>query len=159
MKATRRSLFFPPGMISLSILPFLCFCVFYQIELRRLSQHVLEVTHWDERDTAFDPRRLVNDKFIKITLTGEGDAVKLSYFRDAVKQLLQRQDTTGGVEVVLGRGAKYASLVKLYDICEREGAHQYLHLLDTGWVFSLAPAFIEALISVRYAQPGNSEYT
>jgi hypothetical protein len=95
----------------------------------------LEVTYWDEHDKEYDPRRLMNHKLMKITLTGEDDAVKLEYFQDAVKSL-QRKKASAYVEVVLSKGMKYAFLVRLYDICQIEDANRYLHFKDKFLVFS-----------------------
>jgi hypothetical protein len=139
-----RKLFYPAGIISLSILPLLCVGVFYQTELHRRSQHVLEVTYWDEGTPETPAPKSANHRFMKINLTGSADDVaKLEFFQATVRELVTKKDSTTEIEVVLNSGARYASLVRLYDICERERAQRYFHLRDKFWVFSLAPSLIE----------------
>lgn len=123
---SRRKLPYPAGLFSLAILPLLAFCLFYQKELIRSSQHTLEVTLPEKKDTAVTHLIKKYSEATKITLTGtDDDKTKLEYISVAVKELMLGAHGTEAITVTLGEGMHYSSLVKLYDICLIYGVNRY----------------------------------
>jgi hypothetical protein len=133
----RRKLIYPIGLLSLSILPLLCFNSLYQKYLYRDSLSVIEVSYWNPADTAYNPFKYVNEKFTKITFDGTDDNSKLKLGQVEIRELLTQRDTTLGIEFTLTDNAKYSTLVALFNICEIEGAWTYLHYKDKFWVFNI----------------------
>lgn len=138
----RRKLIYPIGLLSLSILPLLCYIFLYQQYLKENSLRVIEVTYWTPSDTRAispSPFRYVNEKFTKMTFTGTDDKVKLEFAQIAIRELINQKDTTLGIEFTLTDKMKYSTLVALFNLCEVEGARTYLHYQDKFWVFNIWP--------------------
>ena len=136
-RTPRRKLVYPIGLLSLSILPLLCYNFLYQKYLHKDSLRVIEVNYWNAADTAYSPFKYVNEKFTQITLNGTDDINKLELGQLAIRELINQRDTTLGIEIVLTDNTKYSTLVELYNICEIEGARTYLHYKDKFWVFNI----------------------
>ena len=83
---------------------------------------VIEVVYWDPKHPfGADPLKLVNGRFKKIILTGsETDELRLKFAQDHIRDLKRKKYPTPGIEFTFEDGAKYASLVRLFDLCEAE---------------------------------------
>lgn len=130
----RRKLLYAPGLISLSFLS-LVFCHF--VLQWKESLRVIEVTYWDSRHPyGPDPLKLVNGGFKKIRLTGsETDELKLKFAQDLIRDLKRKKYPTPGIEIVFEDGAKYASLVRLFDLCKTENVRRYMTYQNKFWIF------------------------
>jgi hypothetical protein len=143
VRKQRRKLLYPPGLITLSVLSLLfCHFVYYEWQRKELL-HVIEVTYWDPNHPygSVDPLKLVNGRFKKIVLTGsETDELRLEFARDLIRDLMRKKYPAPGIEITFGDGAKYASLIRLLDICETENVKRYMNYQNKFWIFSSAIA-------------------
>lgn len=140
-KKPRRKLLLPAGIVSLSLLSFLCIEYIHQRLVEKNSLGILNCVAWDPSDRdQINPNNYVTDKFIRITLTGTPeDKAKLSFAKKAIHQLLQEKDTTLGFEFTFGDHAKYASLVELCSLCEMEDVPSYFCYGHKFWILNIHP--------------------
>ena len=135
----RRKLLYPPGLLTLSVLSLL-FCHFVYDEWQRKELlGAIEVTYWDPRHPygSIDPLKLVNGRFRKIVLTGsETDELRLEFARDLIRDLMRKNYPAPGIEITFEDGAKYASLIRLLDLCETENVKRYMHYQNKFLIFS-----------------------
>ncbi len=136
-----RKLLYPAGLFSLAVIPFLIYASCYKKIFLGQSEGCIEIIYWDPKDTSglmSSPLKFVNDKFMRITLTGaKEDEIKLAFAQVAIRELMQSEDSTMGIEFTFGKNVKYELLVKLIDICNNEGIFSYLNHEDKFWVFNL----------------------
>ncbi len=134
-----KKIYYVPGLISLIFLPILCY--YFQFTKSPKEQRILEVTMWNPRDTVEypqfgNPLKFVNDKFIKIKLNGEAsDKIKLEFTQLVIRDLVKQDFSTEGIELIFDQNANYSSLIKIYNLCEIEGALRYCHFKNKFWVF------------------------
>src|SRR5690348_6897299 len=101
---------------------------------------MMQVTYWNERDTMIPgPLAYVNDSFTRYRLNGMADETKLREIQLKVRELIHQPDATKGIEIVFESGSKYSSLVKLFNMCDREGVLAYINYIDKFWIFNLHP--------------------
>jgi hypothetical protein len=137
---SRRKLLYPLGLMGFLILPFIYFHSFYDYLNYHDNTVNYEVIYWHPSDTAHSPLKYVNEKFMKINLTGsDEDKIKLEFAEIAIRELIHQPDTTIGIEFTFKDGAKFSSLIKLLEICEQEGVRAYVNHNDKFWVFNLRP--------------------
>src|SRR5690349_10336934 len=107
----KRKLLLPAGIISLSLLSFLCIEFIHQELAKKNSLGILEFVAWDPRDRGqITPNDYVTEKFTKIKLTGgDEDKENLRIAKKAIHELLQKKDATLGFEFTFGPHSKYAS--------------------------------------------------
>ena len=135
-----RRLFYPPGLITLTFLPLLLLSSHDQQYFQDHTLHALEVIYLDPADDRFCLMKYVNERFEKITITGgEDDKIKLDYAEVAIRELIQKKDTTLGIEFTLTNHARYSSLVRLFDICQKESVRSYFSYGNKFWVCNLWP--------------------
>ncbi len=135
----RRKMFYPAGFISLSL--------FFFLGITTISKRLpirfncIEVSYPDSGTFHifnFNPIVFPKENFTRIELTGENeDNTKLVNAQALIKELMNQEDSTKGLEFMFHHGAKYSSLVRLFDLCNIEGARTYLNYGDKFWVFGL----------------------
>lgn len=137
----KRKLLLPAGIISLSLLSFLCIEFILQQRAQRNSLRALELvaldtTVWGQ----FNPYTRLAQNITKIRLTGAiNDENKLRFVKQAVHRIVLKNDTTTGFEFTFGDHAKYASLVELHSICKAENVPSFFYRGDKFWIFNVHP--------------------
>lgn len=137
----KRKLLLPAGIISLSLLSFLCIEFIHQELAKKNSLGILEFVAWDPLDRGqINPNDYVTEKFTKIKLTGgDEDKDKLRLAKKAIHKLLQKKDTTLGFEFTFGPHSKYASLAELCSLCEVEDVPSYYCRGNKFWILNIDP--------------------
>jgi hypothetical protein len=137
--------FYIPGIISLTILPFLFY--FFGNNLKKaINQGVIQVFFYDPElpkkypdmfDGQYPPKR----NYIEISLTGNNyeDAVKLNFSQVRLREILSRNDSVNGIHYQFGNSAQYWSFVKALDICQMEKAKTYMPYENNIWVYHIPP--------------------
>ncbi|SHG97401.1 hypothetical protein SAMN04488109_2703 [Chryseolinea serpens] len=111
----------PAGIVSLSLLSFLCIEFIHQQLVRKNWLRALELVTWNPRGDEITPDPAMEDKFMKIRLTGAvDDADKLRFVKQTIHQRLQENDTTTGFELTFGDHVKYGTFVQLASLCKAE---------------------------------------
>lgn len=149
-----RKLLYPPGLISLALLPTLLYInletywqkkALYALEVVYFSKQNITAKDTIEGDARTKQEFLTIQDFIKnvgyerMILTGSNDdSVKLAYLKILLREIMQNQSTVTGIEITFTSHAKYQSIVSLYDICKTANAPQYLHYRDKFWILNSA---------------------
>jgi hypothetical protein len=124
----RKPIIYPPGIISLVLLP--VFCLIY------LQQHKAFV-HYGVVDVAFySPDMFLKHPFkvppqrnyLNINLNGNDadDKTRLDFARLEIRRILSTKDSTGGVDFYFGDKSRYRTLVSAFDICITENASIFI---------------------------------
>jgi hypothetical protein len=135
----RPKIFYVPGMITLLLLPILCY--FY---LRPYIKHerVLEITFAQKYDSTskyhyFDTAILFKKEFKRkyqtIKLNGNNDKQKLDTFRFLIRNMVQSKDTVFGVHLIFIENAKYGSFVQSINILRQESVYNYAPFENQLW--------------------------
>jgi len=128
----RTKLFFPFGIISLSLLPVIGFQKIAEVYGEKTRpQYVTEIPYFDDRpgDTLFNPAKLI---FIRNyeTFWLSADSVEnsriLNSARLRLNLLKSKHDTINGVKISFSDSAKYECFIKALDICQEEWPHVFL---------------------------------
>ena len=138
VRKQRRKLLYPFGLFSLSLLSLLCCHSFCQEWQRKGSLRAIEVTYWDPKYSfGPDPLKLVNRRFTKIILTGsETDELKIESAQKLVRDMMHKKYPTPGIEFIFEEGAKYESLVRVFNLCEAENVSRYMNYQNKFWIFN-----------------------
>ncbi len=138
-KPTNQRRIYVPGLISL----FLFFpLTMFQLDQYRASKksYVLEVNWYSPEltrpdDLKFPPAR----EFQVLTLNGnrKDDHAKLDFAQIIIREMIAMNDTVKGLRVHFTDSAKYASLVRTLDICNRERGLTHVPYESDLWIFNL----------------------
>jgi len=87
----KRKLLLPAGIVSLSLVLFLCAEFIHRQLVKKNSLGILTCVAWSPRDTdEINPNAHVTNKFMRITLTGAPeDKAKLRFAKKAIHQICQ----------------------------------------------------------------------
>ncbi len=144
----RKKIYYIPGIISLTILPFL-FIHFADKELKANSIAVIPIVLTDtnlpkkfpevfkDYKETFPPKRNYTD----IVLTGnlKDDGIKLEFAQIKIRKILSANDPINGVHFQFGNSSQYWTFVKAIDILRIEGAKTYMLLDKDLWFYHFPP--------------------
>ena len=146
MARTKTShLYYIPGIISLTILPFLFY--YYGSSFKKvLNQGAIQVFWYDPElskkhpeifSGTYPPER----KYIDISLTGNRheDSIKLNFSQVRLREILISNDSVNGIHYQFGDSAQYWSVVRVLDICQIEQARTYMPYENNLWVYHIPP--------------------
>lgn len=141
-----KPIFYPPGMISLVLLPVFCLVFLFQhkafVNLGYIDVAMFD-SGWDAKKISetyhiqFPPVR----SYLDINLNGNDAANKtrLDFAQLAIREILDSKDTHKGVKFHFGKTSKYWSYVQAYDICQIEGVPGYGQYRDDLYVTYFEP--------------------
>jgi hypothetical protein len=141
-----KPIIYPPGIISLVLLPVFCL-VFLNQHKAFVHQYAMDVTMYDPDWNAkkipgiyhplFPPVR----DYLDINLDGNDAANKtrLDFARLEIREILDSKDIHKGVKFHFGKTSKYWSYVQAYDICQVEDAPAYGQYRDDMYVMYVRP--------------------
>lgn len=147
-RANHKRIYFIPGIISLTILPFL-FIRFASKELRVRSIGVITLFSADtnlpkkypeafeEYKGAFPPKRNYTD--IILTGNAEDDSVKLGFAQIRIREILSANDSINALHFQFNDNSQYWTFVKAVDILRNEGAKTYMYLDKDVWFYHFPP--------------------
>jgi hypothetical protein len=156
MKKQRR-LYYVPGMISLIVLPIICYC--YLIPFKK-EERVIEVVFAEKYrpenknslirfDTSFLSHPKYRRHYLDIKLTGNptDDKIKLDFFQLRIHDMIKEKDTVNGVHLIFVDSVKYGSFVKSLNICLIEGLLRYALFENNLWALHVndSKEFIERM--------------
>ena len=143
-KEKQKKLFYVPGIISLTILPFL-FIYFADKELSAKTVGVIPIVIADTNLPKKFPEVFRNFKgtfppkrdYVDIILTGDenADKVKLDFAQVKIRETLASNDSTKGLHFHFGDSSRYGTFVKAIDILRAEGAKTYMPLDNDIWFY------------------------
>ena len=147
-KVRRKKIFYIPGIISLTILPFL-FIYFANNEIQNKSLGVIPLfladtnppkkfpAVFEKYEGTFPPKR----NYLNIRLTGNesDDRIKLSYAQIRIKEILSANDGANGLHFHFGDSSHYWTFVKAVDILRVAGAKTYMPLDNDLWFYHFPP--------------------
>lgn len=147
-KEKREKLYYVPGIISLTILPFL-FVYFADKEIRARTLGVIPIVVADtslpkrfpdvfkDYESTFPPKR----NYVNIAFTGNEmtDKVKLDFSQVNINEILASNDSTNGLHFHFGESSRYWAFVKAIDILKTEGANTYMPLDNDLWFYHFPP--------------------
>ena len=147
-RVKREKIYYIPGIISLTILPFL-FIHFADRELKEKSVGVIPLVLADtnlpkkfpqafkDYKGTFPPKR----NYIDITFTGNetDDRIKLDFAQIKVREILSANDPANGLHFHFGDNSRYWTFVKAIDILKTAGAKTYMPLDNDLWFYHFPP--------------------
>jgi len=144
-RVKNRKCFYIPGIISLTIVPFIFF--FYSNRLKKaLHQGVIPVFWYNPALSRNNPEVFSGEyppkrNYIDITLTGDNqsDSIKLNFSQIRLRELLSSNDSLNGIHFKFGDTSQYWSFIKALDICRIEKAKTYLPYESSIWVYHIPP--------------------
>lgn len=129
--APRKPIIYPPGIISLILLPI--FCLVYLNKHKVFEQQSwMDIAMWSpdlakiyssKYSKGYPPDR----KFLTINLDGNNgnDKTRLDFARLEIRRILTSEDTINGVDFHFGKKAQYWTFITALDILETEKAQVY----------------------------------
>ena len=139
LKHTSQRRIYVPGLISLFL--------FFPLALFQLDRHgsfeklhVLEVNWYSPEltrpnDLRFPPTRAY--QVLALNGNGKHDDEKLDFAQVAIREMLAMNDTVNGLKIHFTDNAKYESLVRALDICNRERGLTYVPYESDLWILNL----------------------
>jgi hypothetical protein len=141
-----RKIYYVPGMISLIVLPILCY--YYLLPFKK-DERVLEIVfaakynpaykHSLRFDTSFLSNPQTKRNYLDIRLNGneKEDKIKLDFFRLRVREMIKSNDTVNGTHLLFVDSAKYGTFVQSLNICKKEGLMRYAPFENNLWVLQI----------------------
>lgn len=161
MKKHRR-IYYVPGIISLIVLPIICY--YYLIPFQK-EERVLEVLFPEKYrpefknsqviryDTSILSRPEYKRKYLVIRLNGnpKEDRVKLDFFRIRIREMKRDNDTINGTHLLFVDSVKYGTFVQSINICIEEDLIRYMVFGENLWVLHVkdTPEFLERRKKIR----------
>jgi hypothetical protein len=118
----RRKIYYIPGLISLTLLFFICY---FYLNKHIVDERVIRVNSMipynkssnnHSFDTSIFSKYPYKRNFHDIIFTGKkDDIVKLEYYRIRMKEIYSNKDTVNGIHLIFGDSSKYELLVKVLD--------------------------------------------
>lgn len=142
----RRKLYYVPGMISLILLPILCYNYLRQFKKDERCKEVVFCSRYSPQykgmmrfDTSFLSRPKTKRAWQIVELNGieTEDDSKLAMFRLRVREMIKQKDSIHGIHLLFLENAKYGSFIKSLDICEQEGLLIYAAFENNLWALYL----------------------
>jgi hypothetical protein len=142
-KAKQR--FYIPGIISLTVLPFL-FYYFGNNCLDSINKGVIQLFWYDPElpkkfPEMFSGQYPPERSYVDISLTGNNndDSIKLAFSQVRLREILSQQDSINGIHYQFGDSAQYWSFIKALDICYIEQAETFIPYENSLWVYHIPP--------------------
>jgi len=141
-------LYYVPGMISLLVLPILLMIwatpfkqqervleVAYPTSNRPCHPDVIRVNPYDTSLLSLPENRR---HFIEIKMNGDAQKVKdqLMFLRYGIRHLKQTTDTINGLHVVFGDSTTYETMIKCFDILDREDHYRFMPFRNHIWILA-----------------------
>jgi hypothetical protein len=140
----RKKIYYVPGMISLIVLPILCY---YYLGPKIIDERCIElvvagryIPHHNEDSPRFDTSFLSQSgskrNYFNIILNGNTSEQnnKLKLFHQKIKELIKQNDTINGVHLLFVDSVKYAVFVQALDICLSEYKSRVAVYENNLWV-------------------------
>ncbi len=135
---------YPPGLISLVLLPILCIWQLNKVPIPA-KEKAMQIILWD-KDVRYPEllkfkKPIPKRKNFVINISGVSieDEINLRIGRLAIRKLLLSNDTVHGVDFHFTSSAKYWALVRAFDLCRIEKAKTYWYINDDILVFNEVP--------------------
>ncbi|TCC94437.1 hypothetical protein EZ428_06600 [Pedobacter frigiditerrae] len=148
MIRNRTKIFYPAGLISLTLLPILCI---WNLNNQKAFEKIgaLEVAYFyhnelEEYSNLQSFKELISSRnYTDIEFSGneKGDNIILEYAKEKITALIKFKDTINGVHFKFTEKAKYWNFVKAVDICQQK--NQYPIMDGNNIWFSYYAPFIE----------------
>ncbi|WP_295713366.1 hypothetical protein [Mucilaginibacter sp.] len=127
----RKPIIYPPGMISLFLLPM--FCLLYLKQHKAFEgQSWMNVAMWSADFDKMLPEKYqhkfpASRNYLDINLDGNdvNDKIRLDFARLEVRRILATGDTIKGVDFHFGKTARYWTFINSLDILGTENAQMY----------------------------------
>lgn len=136
-----RKIKYAPGLISLVLLPLLCLCWLYQLEISQIK-YAINILFWsaDAKITtpkAYWPESLEKKKKTNISLTGNdrNDKISLHYAQALLSNWKTNKDDTQILKFHFSSKAKYWAFVEAINVCETINVTAYIPYQDNMYVF------------------------
>jgi hypothetical protein len=144
----RRKIYYVPGMITLIVLPILCY--YYLLPFKK-DERILEVIFAAKYrpefknypvarfDTSFLSNPRTKRNYLDIRLNGDEkeDKIKLDFFRLRIREMIKSNDTVNGTHLLFVDSAKYGTFVQALNICKKEGLMRYAPFENDLWVLQI----------------------
>ena len=144
----RKKIFYVPGIISLTIIPFV-FTHFAQNAIKVRATTSLTIfmadtslfSKFPELFVRFDGHIPPSRNYIDIIITGSNpdDEIKLDFARVRVREMISQNDLLNGIHFKLKNTSRFGAYVRAIDILKSEGGKTYMPLNDDIWFYNLRP--------------------
>jgi len=136
----RKTIIYPPGIISLIFLPL--FCLVYLKQNKAFVHYsAMDIAVWSPDWNSRLPKRLQRDfppvrNYLRINLDGNeiSDNARLDFAHLEIRKMLASGDTERGIDFHFGNTAKYQAFITALDICQTENAGTYIPYKDDIYV-------------------------
>lgn len=144
MKITKkhRKIFYVPGMISLVVLPLLCFNFFRKnkslVQYQGVNLYVASsITGIKSDSLSYNPREgyLPKRNYFVYEMDGNKDVQKLSRANSRILSLMKSKDSINGVTINFGKKATYATFVDVLDQLTAIGVPNYVVFGNSIFVY------------------------
>jgi hypothetical protein len=145
--AKRRKKYYIPGIISLTIPPFVLI-YFANKEIKRRTVGVIPVfladrtlpKKYPEFFTKYHGQFPPERNYVDIDFTGnfQNDKIKLEFAQLQIREMILRNDTTNGVHFKFFENSHYGTFVKAIDILRFEDAKTFMPLDNDLWFYNLS---------------------
>jgi biopolymer transport protein ExbD len=140
----RRKNYYTPGIISLTILPFVLM-YFANKEIKARTVGVIPIflantslaKKYPEWFTKFRGHFPPERNYVDIDFTGniQNDKTNLDFAQLRIRKTLLQNDSTNGVHFIFSNNSQYGTFVKAIDILRFEGAKSYMSLDYDLWFY------------------------
>jgi hypothetical protein len=146
MKKHRR-LYYVPGMISLILLPVMCYYYLIPFKKDERALEIILAQKYEPQykntirfDTRFLYEPLYKRNYIDIKLNGneKDDKIKLEFFRLKLREMMKENDTIAGLHLLFVDSVKYKIFVESVNICMKEGILRYACFENNLWTFNMS---------------------
>jgi hypothetical protein len=150
----RKTRYYIPGIISLTILPFL----FYFYGKRQIQQSTVWAMPFVWFDTAKSNKQWQFDKnptpnfppkrnFMDIEFNGNqsNDRTKLAFSKIRIKEILNSGDTIHGIHFLFGDSCAYGTMVMAYDNMQMPGTKRYVLGEKDIWFWHIPPDTVKPI--------------
>lgn len=144
MNMQRKRILYVPGLISLMLLPLLCFFVLKPygkkygfVEVVTAARYI---PHPDNNlffqfDTSCLSLPESRRKYRDFHLNGEGDERLLETIEERIHTIAQSRDVVNGVHVVFGDQCHHRSFIRVIELFKNETGTVFIHFENQAWFF------------------------